>query len=238
MAFISISRGRCSPGKRDVLHCLTQCAVPVSMDGMRVLDIAPWNGFMGFECLRRGASDLLSVAPADPDVTGYSKVCQLLEIDNSLYVRGSVYDLDSQVIGTFDLVLFLGLIYHLRHPLFALDRIYDLCRNELYVDSPVIDSGIPDKTIPDEVKKGLAAEERSLRAVPLLYFTKGAETGDSYNWFLPNSLALRSMVESSGFEIMSYKDAGVRSYLSARKGNRTFTPKLEGFNPQKFNPNN
>ena len=116
--------GQVTQGPKDVSEHLRRLNVPTTLAGLRVLDIAPWNGFFGFECVRRGAAEVVSLGPDDPDLTGYNKVRDLLQIDNCKYIRASVYDLSPDVHGTFDIVFFLGLIYHLRHPLLALDRIY------------------------------------------------------------------------------------------------------------------
>ena len=135
---------------KDVVALLADMGVPASLQGKRVLDIAPWNGFFSFECARRGASEVVSFGPDDPEATGYNRVRDLLEAENCKYIRGSVYDLSPDVHGTFDVVFFLGLIYHLRHPLLALDKIYDVARSDLYADTPIMDRIVFDKTLSEE----------------------------------------------------------------------------------------
>ena len=188
------------PGVKQVNDHMRRLQVPQRLDGLRVLDIAPWNGFFGFECLRRGAAELVSLGPDDPAVTGYNKTRDLLEIENCRYIRASVYDLSPEVHGQFDVVLFLGLIYHLRHPLLALDVIFDVALNRLYVDSPLIDNTIFDKTITDDQREKLLLAGKTMHELPMTYFTKGSETGDPYNWFMPNKLAFINFVESAGFK--------------------------------------
>jgi len=116
-------------GGKNVLGTMNWLKVPEDLTGKRVLDIAPWNGFFSFECIRRGASEVVSLGPDDPSKTGYDKTRDLLEIDNCIYRQESVYDLSIAEHGTFDIVLCLGLLYHLRYPLLALDRIYESRRN-------------------------------------------------------------------------------------------------------------
>ena len=218
-------------GSKDVLSHMGRLQIPERLEGARILDIAPWNGFFGFECLRRGAAELISLGPDDPEVTGYNKTRELLQIDNCTYIRGSVYDLSAEVHGHFDLVLFLGLIYHLRHPLWALDRIFEVASNRLFVDSPVIDDRVFDNTVKEAERKKIVAAGKVVHQLPLIYFTKGRETGDPYNWFLPNKLALRDLVESSGFKVDSFQDdGGSWASVSATKGARAFMPGLEGWN--------
>jgi len=155
----------------------------------------------------------------------------LLEIGNCKYVRANVYDLSPIEHGTFDVVLFLGLIYHLRHPLLALDRIYDVCKHRLYVDSPIIDRIVFDKTISENRRKEILEKAKIIHDLPMLYFTKGNETGDSCNWFMPNTKAFCALVEASGFTLNTFADdGGGWASISATKGKRSFVPNLEGWN--------
>src|SRR5579871_3280804 len=117
--------GHATQGPKNVVEHMRRLKVPERLDGLRILDIAPWNGFFSFECVRRGAAFVTSLGPDDPDATGYNAVRDLLEIQNCEYMRSSVYDLSPDRHGVFDIVLFLGVIYHLRHPLLALDRIWE-----------------------------------------------------------------------------------------------------------------
>jgi tRNA (mo5U34)-methyltransferase len=139
--------GHVVPGAKDVTSHMRQLRIPERLDGSRVLDIAPWNGFFGFECLHRGAAEVVSLGPDDPNITGYHKTRELLQIENCTYVRSSVYDLSPDAHGHFDVVLFLGLINHLRYPLLALDRIFDVASDRLFVDSPIIDNRVFDFTV-------------------------------------------------------------------------------------------
>jgi tRNA (mo5U34)-methyltransferase len=218
------------PGVKRVEEQMENLQMPQRLDGLRVLDIAPWNGYFGFECLRRGAAELVSLGPDDPEVTGYNKTRDLLEIENCRYVRASVYDLSPEKHGQFDVVLFLGLIYHLRHPLLALDLIFDVALKRLYVDSPIINNVIFDKTVTDDQREKLLLAGKVMHELPLTYFTKGAETGDPYNWFMPNKLAFIHFIESAGFTKDSYFDDGGWASMSATKNKREFTQGLEGWN--------
>jgi tRNA (mo5U34)-methyltransferase len=224
--------GHVVPGVKDVAAHMRRLHIPERLDGCRVLDIAPWNGFFGFECLRRGAAEVISLGPDDPDVTGYNKTRELLQIENCKYLRESVYDLSPEAHGQFDVVLFLGLIYHLRHPLLALDRIYDVASNRLFMDSPVIDKRIFDSTVNEPERSKILEAGKIVHQLPLIYFTKGNETGDPCTWFIPNRRALTDLIEHSGFVVDTVKDDGGNWIsVSATKAQRTFTPGLlEGWN--------
>jgi hypothetical protein len=105
--------GHVVPGAKDVTSHMRHLRIPERLDGSRVSGIAPWNGFFGFECLPRGAAEVVSL------------------------VAGRV-----------------------------------------------------------------------MHQLPMVYFTKGEETRDAYNWFLPNKRALMNFVESSGFMIDTGEDDG------------------------------
>lgn len=229
--------GHVVPGIKDVADHARRLNIPERLDGCRVLDIAPWNGFFGFECLRRGAAEVVSLGPDDPDITGYHKTRELLEIDNCKYVRASVYDLSPDVHGQFDVVLFLGLIYHLRYPLLALDRVFDVATNRLFVDSSVIDKRVFDVTVSEAQRKKILRAGKAMHQLPMAYFTKAKESGDMYNWFLPNKLALSDFVESAGFKIDTFTDDGNSwASLSATKTQRSFIFGLEGWNERANRP--
>src|SRR5215470_1878850 len=80
-------------GVKSVAQTMDALQVPQDLAGKRVLDVAPWNGFFSFECVRRGAAEVISLGPDDPARTGYDKTRDVLEINNCKYYRQSVYDL-------------------------------------------------------------------------------------------------------------------------------------------------
>ncbi len=223
--------GHSTDGPKDVIEHLRRLRVPSRLDGLRVLDIAPWNGFFSFECARRGAAEVVSLGPDDPNATGYNKTRDLLEAKNCQYVRASVYDLSLEKHGKFDIVLFLGVIYHLRHPLLALDRIYEVAKDKLYADSPIIDRIVFDKTVSEKQRQAILNQGKVMHDLPMVYFTKGDETGDGYNWFMPNKRAFIDFVESSGFKVGHYwDDGGGWASLNATRAERSFQPGVEGWN--------
>jgi len=114
--------------------------------------------------------------------------------------RRSIYTLSAARDGRFDLILFLGLIYHLRHPLYALDLLWDMCLHTLLVESQVCDAhfmvGREDggkgerETLPGWVCEGRAAQ----------FYPSNELNGDYSNWFSPSVACLAGWLDSSGFE--------------------------------------
>src|SRR5271155_5732521 len=83
--------GHTATGIKSVDKSFADLGMPARLD---VLEIAPWNGFFGFECLRRGADELVALGPDDPELTGFTRSVQLLDIGRQVhYVRASVYDI-------------------------------------------------------------------------------------------------------------------------------------------------
>ena len=102
--------------------------------------------------------------------------------------------------GTYDLVLFLGVLYHLRHPLLALERVASVTREMLILET--------------EIDVGLARR-------PAMAFYPGNELhNDPTNWWGPNTAAVVSMVKTAGFErveVVSPDSAGYRVARAAKR---------------------
>jgi tRNA (mo5U34)-methyltransferase len=212
-----------TPGLNPVATILDRAAVPEDLTGRTVLDIGTWNGGCAFECARRGAARVVGLGPEDPEQTGFCRIQRQLGLTNVDYVKGSVYDIDRSRLGTFDVVLLFGVIYHLRYPLLALDKVYEVAAQDLFVESHVIDRYFlaGGETTP----RRLARLSRRLPRTPLWRFYQFDELlGDGTNWFGPNLCALKAAVESAGFAIRHGSAWNDRAALWARKAERQFRP--------------
>ncbi len=127
--------GLATPGwsdpKRDKLPYY---GLPEDLTGARVLDIGHAEGFFSFEAERRGAAEVVGIE-------NYPPMARKFEICRAAYGSGarsyltSVYDLNPKTFGTFDLVMFFGVLYHLRHPLLALEKIHSVCTGTLLMQT-------------------------------------------------------------------------------------------------------
>jgi len=99
--------------------------IPDDLTGKSVLDIGAWDGFFSFECERRGASRVLAIDTFAWDHYGKDGFLLAHETLNSKveHRRLAAEDIDASVLGTFDVVLFLGVFYHLRSPITVLERL-------------------------------------------------------------------------------------------------------------------
>jgi tRNA (mo5U34)-methyltransferase len=197
---IEIEPGLVTPGAHslaELSQVLAYLKLPARLDGQSVLDIGAWDGFFSFEAERRGARRVVAYDVTPADYFGFSTARELLGSQVE-YVQGSVYDLSREVVGTFDVVLFAGVLYHLRYPLLALDRIHDVCEGYLVLESHCLDNCV---VLEDGQVTSLARIDPRLTRIPLYRFYPSNElNGDYSNWFAPNRRAIEDGLRTAGFE--------------------------------------
>lgn len=195
---IEVAPGVVTPGVNDSQMILDALQLPESLEGMRVLDIGARDGFFSFECERRGAAEVVAIDYLTPEETGFPIAKEL--VGSQVEMRqANVYDLNPEEFGTFDLILFLGVLYHLRDPMLALDRIADVATGKLILETQAIDDAV--LVGPGEFKR-LADISPELESIPLMQFYPGdALNDDPTNVWAPNQAALRAMLEESGFAV-------------------------------------
>ena len=138
---IRLPDGTITPGSQDTLAQREKICLPEDLTGKTVLDIGCSDGFYSFECEKRGAArvvavdDFSSVYIDSP--SGFAVAKEVLQ-SNVDFVNADLFQLDPKDIGTFDIVLFLGVLYHLRYPLLALDRLAQLCKHQMIIETEII----------------------------------------------------------------------------------------------------
>lgn len=119
--------GIVTPGWSDPrAEKLPHFGLPEDMSGMRVLDIGNAEGFFSFEAERRGATEVIGIENYPPMARKF-EICRAALGSRARTYMATVYDLNPNSFGTFDLVMFFGVLYHLRHPILALQKIYSVC---------------------------------------------------------------------------------------------------------------
>lgn len=213
---IEVAPGVWTPGLQDTPTVLSQIGMPEDLSGMRVLDIGARDGFFTFEAERRGAREVVALDNEAPTNTGFAIAAELLD-SKATYATENVYSLSPERYGHFDLVLFLGVIYHLRHPLLALDRIHDVCAPEalLLLETHMIDEGLVDG---DGEWRSLADFDPALTELPLVqYYPANMLGGDPTSQWAPNRVALAGWLRGSGFEPLSTWQHAFRGGAVARR---------------------
>jgi tRNA (mo5U34)-methyltransferase len=162
---------------------LHTAGIPERLDGATVLDIGTTNGGAAFACERRGARRVVAVDIADEDWFGFAAIKEAVG-SRAEHVQASVYELPELLGEQFDVVLFWGVLYHLRHPLLALDNVRRLTRGSVSSETAVCNHELADQ-----------------RDLPLVRFYRTDElAGDSSNWFAPTVAALTDWSRSCGLE--------------------------------------
>jgi tRNA (mo5U34)-methyltransferase len=181
-------------------------ALPQDLRGRTVLDIGCNGGFYSLEMKRRGADRVVGI---DCDETYLNQarfaaeVCELPVEFRQL----SVYDVAS--LGEkFDLVLFLGVLYHLRHPLLALDLIHSHVARDLFAFQSMLRGSDDAVSLQDDYP---FQETRIFERpdFPRLSFIERRYAGDPTNWWIPNRACAEAMLRSAGFEILSHPEQEV-----------------------------
>lgn len=181
-------------------------AIPADLSGRTVLDIGCNAGFFSMEMKRRGAARVLGI-DFDEDYLRQARFAAEIEGLKIEFRNLSVYDVAS--LGErFDLVLFIGVLYHLRHPLLALDLIHEHVTRDLLVFQSM-QRGSDRVT---ELQPDYEFAERSMfddPGYPRLHFIERDYAHDPTNWWAPNRACSEAMLRSAGFEILRHPEPEV-----------------------------
>ena len=175
--------------------------LPDDLAGKSVLDIGCNAGFYSFEMKRRGASRVLGIDHDERYLNQARFAAEVLGFDDVEFRLGEVWDV-AELGARFDLVIFMGVLYHLRHPLLALDLIREHVANDLLLfQSLTAGTAAVVEPQPDyDFFEGVQALEQD--GWPLMYFVEKRLAGDPTNWWVPNSACNAAMLRSAGFDIV------------------------------------
>jgi tRNA (mo5U34)-methyltransferase len=178
-------------------------AIPADLSGKSVLDIGCNAGFYSIEMKRRGADRVLGIDFDPAYLTQARFAAEIADCDIE-FRELSVYDVGA--LGeTFDIVLFMGVLYHLRHPLLALDLIREHVARDLMIF----------QSMQRGSSKVLALEQNydfwthdlfDRPEYPKLHFIEHRYADDPTNWWIPNRGCIEAMLRSAGFEILIHPE--------------------------------
>lgn len=179
--------GLVTPGWSDPrVDKLPHYGLPADMTGMRVLDIGHAEGFFSFEAERRGAEEVVGIENYPPMARKF-EICRAALGSHARSHLTSVYDLSPKTFGTFDLVMFFGVLYHLRHPLLALEKIHSVCSGTVLMQTAVAQDW-SDKPMAEFHPFGITSGPAD-----------NPSTDPTCFWF-PNPAACKAMLEHVGFQ--------------------------------------
>jgi tRNA (mo5U34)-methyltransferase len=183
---LDLEGGVRTPGMTK-LEVLTQQADIYFKDGVAgrsVLDIGCWDGYNSFEAKRRGARRVLAT-----DHFAWSEACwgnrasfdlarkrlapdvEVMDID--------VPEITPESVGVFEIVLFLGVLYHLRHPLTALEGVSAVCSSMIVLETHL--------------------DAFELDRPGMIFYPNTELADDPTNWWGPNSECVVAMLKDVGF---------------------------------------
>lgn len=187
-------------------------ALPADLTGKSVLDIGCNGGFYSFEMKRRGAARVVGI---DTDS------CYLRQARFAASVLGLDVDFRELAVWQvarlgekFDLVIFMGVLYHLRHPLLALDLIHEHVAKDLLLFQS-LQRGSRDVVDVAEDYDFNEPAPFDEPGYPKLHFVERRYSHDETNWWIPNRACTEAMLRSAGFAIEARPEEEV--YLCRRR---------------------
>lgn len=174
--------------------------IPADLRGWRVLDVGCNAGFYSFELAKRGAA----VVAIDHDEHYLAQArwaaVQFGLQDRVEFRRQGVYDL-ARSTEDFDLVWFMGVFYHLRYPLLALDLLARRTRRLLMFQTLTM----PGDTVHEDTWDHPIDDRAPLLdpGWPKMAFIEHSFAGDPTNWWLANHAACEAMLRSAGLRVVA-----------------------------------
>jgi tRNA (mo5U34)-methyltransferase len=200
---IDFGNGVVTSGVDDTPRKLKSIGLPDDLRGMTVLDIGAADGFFSFEAERRGAARVLATDLPVPGIRGlgerFALAREALGCSKVQDLGMEVYELSIKNVGVFDVVLFLGVLYHLKHPLLALERVRSVTGRMLILETHV----------------DMCDYQRPAAA----FYPKAELNNDPSNWWGPNEAAVVGMLETAGFADVKVFS---RNMFSRRTGRMVF----------------
>lgn len=180
---IDLGHGIVTPGSDDTPTKLAQVHLPASFAGKTVLDIGAWDGFFSYEAERRGAKRVVALDGGVWKVPtigqrGFNFAHRALNSKVET-IAIEVNEITKERVGQFDVVLFLGVLYHLPDPLGSFLKVAEVAKHEMIIETHV-----------DLV-------ELDTPAVAVYPGTECAK--DDTNWCGPNQAAMEGFCRLAGF---------------------------------------
>ena len=178
-------------------------AIPRDLTGKSVLDIGCNGGFYSIEMKKRGADRVLGI-DSDDDYLAQARFAAQVTGHAIEFRKLSVYDVGA--LGErFDVVLFMGVLYHLRHPLLALDLIYEHVARDLLVFQSM-QRGSAEVDPVQENYTFWQEEHFDRPGYPKMHFIEHRYAKDVTNWWVPNRACAEAMLRAAGFEILQHPE--------------------------------
>lgn len=180
-------------------------AIPGDLQGASVLDVGCNAGFYSLEMKRRGAGRVVAIDHSETYLEQARFAAQVRGVEIE-FKHLSVYEV-GLLRERFDIVLFMGVLYHLRHPLLALDLLHEHVTRDLLVFQ-TMQRGLDGDDLAEDYPFS-EAEVFERPSVPRAVFVERSFAGDPTNWWIPNPACTRALLRSAGFEIINHPEPEV-----------------------------
>ncbi|MGQ3355445.1 MAG: TIGR04290 family methyltransferase [Phreatobacter sp.] len=181
-------------------------AIPQDLKGASVLDIGCNAGFYSMEMKRRGAARVVGI-DSDPRYLAQARLAaEVVELDIE-FRELSIYDV-AALGERFDIVLFMGVLYHLRHPLLALDLIHEHVAGDMLVFQSM-QRGASEVAPVASDYDFFDTDHFDRAGYPKMHFVEHQYAHDWTNWWVPNAACAEAMLRSAGFEITDHPEEEV-----------------------------
>jgi tRNA (mo5U34)-methyltransferase len=190
--------GVITPGNYNPGFLWDKLALPADMRGMRCLDIGASDGFFSMKMAQCGA-DVVCVDYRRKDLHGFEVMERISGLKFS-YHQINIYDLTVAEFGRFDIILFLGVLYHLPDMLRAFDTIRRMSLNKVFIETH-------------------SDNEFSPNVPAARYYAAATLNGDNTNFWAPNAMCVKDMIFDAGFRLSRTEAWGDRLFAEAEIDN-------------------
>ncbi|MBV9506215.1 MAG: TIGR04290 family methyltransferase [Acidobacteriia bacterium] len=198
-------------------------SLPADLSGMTVLDVGCNAGFFSLEMKKRGAGRVVGIDTDDGYLEQARFAAQVCGADIE-FRQMSVYEV-ARLREKFDIVLYTGVSYHLRHPLLALDLLHEFVVRDLLVFQSLLrGSTTVDRVEPDY--PFAEADVFNQSGYPKMHFVEDRFAGDPTNWWIPNLACAEAMLRSAGFTIVEHPELEV--FICRRAANTVWAQEESG----------
>ena len=175
-------------------------AIPEDLSGKTVLDVGCNAGFYSMEMKRRGAARVVGIDSEDLYLEQARFATAVNGMQDIEFRKMSVYDVAS--LGEkFDFVIFMGVLYHLRHPLLALDLLHEHVVGDLLLFQSMLRGSKEVEPVAEDYDF-MVEDHFDRPGYPKMHFIEHRYAHDPTNWWAPNRACAEAMLRSSGFDIV------------------------------------
>ncbi|HEV7570304.1 MAG TPA: TIGR04290 family methyltransferase [Thermoanaerobaculia bacterium] len=179
-------------------------AIPADLSGKSVLDVGCNAGFYSIEMKKRGAARVVAIDSDEIYLEQGRFAASVVGYDDIEFRKMDVYDV-GKLGEQFDVVIFMGVLYHLRHPLLALDILHDTVVRDVMIFQSMQRGSSNVAGVADDYPfwdHGVFQRD----GYPLMYFVEKKYAEDPTNWWIPNRACVEAMLRSSGFRIVDHPE--------------------------------